>query len=93
MKCMYNGMYGSSNVVLGISSSSLLWELALVDNKSVSLLVSILYRCLIRMNDKLRIIQFQYIFLINRIIQTYLKRFIIWIGVRAPQCLIVYLPH
>ena len=32
-------MYGSSNVVLGISSSSLLWELALVDNKSVSLLV------------------------------------------------------
>ena len=31
----YNGMYGSSNVVLGISSSSLLWELALVDNKSV----------------------------------------------------------
>ena len=49
-------MYGSSNVVLGISSSSLLWELALVDNKSVSLLVSILYRCLIRMNDKLRIL-------------------------------------
>ena len=35
---LYNGMYGSSNVVLGISSSSLLWELALVDNKSVFLI-------------------------------------------------------
>ena len=31
-------MYGSSLVVLGISSSSLLWELALVDNKSVFLI-------------------------------------------------------
>ena len=36
--CSYNGMYGSSLVVLGISSSSLLWELALVDNKSVFLI-------------------------------------------------------
>ena len=37
------------------------------------------------MNDKLRIIQFQYIFLINRISKKYLKGFIISIGVHAPQ--------
>ena len=49
-----NGMYGSSNVVLGISSSSLLWELEIINQ--CSLLVSVLYRCLIRMNDKLRIL-------------------------------------